>query len=66
MTWTGESHWRWRGWELEMYIKSEQYMRQVLGPGVLGRPRGIGWRGRGEGASGWGIHVNPWLILVNV
>ena len=41
-------------------------MRQVLGPGVLGRPRGIGWRGRWEGGSGWGIHVNPWLILVNV
>ena len=41
-------------------------MRQVLGPGALGRPRGIGWRGRWEGASGWGIHVNPWLIHVNV
>ena len=24
-------------------------MRQVLGPGALGRPRGIGWRGRWEG-----------------
>ena len=23
-------------------------MRQVLGPGALGRPRGIGWRGRWE------------------
>ena len=34
-------------------------MRQVLGPGALGRPRGIGWRGRGEGGSGWGIHVYP-------
>ena len=41
-------------------------MRQVLGPGALGRPRGIGWRGRWEGRSGWGTHVNPWLILVNV
>ena len=41
-------------------------MRQVLGPGVLGRPRGIGWRGRWEEGSGWGIHVNPWLIDVNV
>ena len=40
-------------------------MRQVLGPGALGRPRGIGWRGRWEGGSGWGIHVNPWLIHVN-
>ena len=41
-------------------------MRQVLGPGALGRPRGIRWRGRWEGGSGWGIHVNPWLIHVNV
>ena len=24
-------------------------MRQVLGPGALGRPRGIGWRGMWEG-----------------
>ena len=39
--------------------------RQVLGPGALGRPRGIGWRGRWEGGLGWGIHVTPWLIHVN-
>ena len=41
-------------------------MRQVLGVGALGRPRGIRWRGRWEGGSGWGRHVNPWLIHVNV
>ena len=41
-------------------------MRQVLGPGALGRPRGIGWKGRWEEGSGWGIHVTPWLIHVNV
>ena len=41
-------------------------VRQVLGPGALGRPRGIGWRGRWEGGSGWGTHVTPWLIHVNV
>ena len=41
-------------------------MRQVLGPGALGRPRGMGWRGRWEGGLGWGTHVNPWLIHVNV
>ena len=34
-------------------------------PGALGRPRGIRWRGRWEGGSGWGIHVNPWLIHVS-
>ena len=41
-------------------------MRQALGPGALGRPRGSGWRGRWEGGSGWGAHVNPWLIHFNV
>ena len=41
-------------------------MRQVLGAGALGRPRGMGWGGRREGESGWEIHVNPWLIHVNV
>ena len=41
-------------------------MRQVLRAGALGRPRGMGWRGRREGGWGWGIHVNPWLIHVNV
>ena len=41
-------------------------MRQVLRPGALGRPGGIGWRGRWEGGWGWGIHVNPWLIHFNV
>ena len=41
-------------------------MRQVLGAGALGRPRGIEWGGRWEGGLGWGIHVNLWLIHVNV
>ena len=41
-------------------------MRQVLRAGALGRPRGMGWGGRWEGGSGWGAHVNPWLIHVNV
>ena len=41
-------------------------MKQVLRPGALGRPRGIRWRGRWEGGSGWGIHVYPRLIHVNV
>ena len=41
-------------------------IRQVLRPGALGRPRGMWWRGMWEGESGWGLHVNPWLIHVNV
>ena len=35
-------------------------------PGALGKPRGSGWRGRWEGESGWGTHVNPWLFHFNV
>ena len=41
-------------------------MRRVLRTGTLGRPRGMGWRGRREGGLGWGTHVNPWLIHVKV
>ena len=41
-------------------------MRQVLRAGALGRLRGMGWGGRWEGGLGWGTHVNPWLIHVNV
>ena len=28
--------------------------------------REMGWGGRWEGGLGWGTHVNPWLIRVNV
>ena len=31
-----------------------------------GKSQGIGSRGRWERGSGWGTHVNPWLIHVNV
>ena len=41
-------------------------MRKVLRVGALGRPIGMGWRGRREGGLGWGTHVNPLLIHVNV
>ena len=41
-------------------------MRQMLRASALGKPRGMGWRGRWERGSGWGTHVNPWLIHVNV
>ena len=34
--------------------------------GTLGRPKGMGWRGRWEGGWGWGTHVYPCLIHVNV
>ena len=41
-------------------------MRQLIRAGALGKPRGMGWRGRLEGTSGRVIHVNPWLIHDNV
>ena len=48
-------------------ITSPGWMHETSArPGALGGPRGIGWRGRWEGGSGWGIHVTPWLIHVNV
>ena len=41
-------------------------MRQALEPGALGRPGGSGWRGRWEGGSGWGRHVNSRPFHFNV
>ena len=41
-------------------------LRQALGPGALGRPGGSGWRGMGEGGSGWGRHVNSRPFHFNV
>ena len=39
---------------------------RVLRAGALGWPRGMRWGGRWEWGSGWGTHVHPWLIHVNV
>ena len=45
-------------------------VKQITSPGWMhetsARTRGIGWRGRWEGGSGWGIHVYARLIHVNV
>ena len=38
----------------------------VLRTGALGWPRRMGWGGSWEEGSGWGTHVHPWLIHVNV
>ena len=61
---TASEHVYYQGWNT--LSAQAGCMRQVLRPGALGRPRGIGWRERWEGGSGWGIHVAPWLIHVNV
>ena len=41
-------------------------MRQVLGAGHWDDPEGWDGEGGGRRGSGWGTHVNPWLILVSV
>ena len=40
--------------------------RQVLGLVHWEDPEGWDGEGGREGGSGWGTHVNPWLINVNV
>ena len=62
--WTALKHVYYLGWNRSP--AQVGCMRQVLRPGALGRPRGIGWRGRWKGGSGWGTHVNPWLIHFSV
>ena len=51
-------------------------VKQITSPGWMhetsvqgwctGKTQRVGWGGRREGISGWGTHVNPWLIHVNV
>ena len=53
-------------WRVKQTTSPGWMHETVLRPGVLGRPRGMGWGGRREGRSGWGTHVNPWLIHVSV
>ena len=38
----------------------------MLGAGALGRPRGMVRGGRREDGSGWGTHVHPWRMHVDV
>ena len=61
---TREAHVYYQGWNRSP--AQVGCMRQVLGAGALGRPRGMRWGGRRERGSGWGTHVHPWLIHVNL
>ena len=48
-------------------IASPGWMHETsAGAGALGWPRGMGWGGRWEGGSGWGMHLHPWQIHVSV
>ena len=49
------------------------YVKQIASPGSMhetGCSELVHWddpeEGKWEGVSGWGTHVNPWLIHVNV
>ena len=53
-------HCSWRPQSLGKVEKANDIIERHL------HPRGMGWEGRREGGSGWGTHVNPWLIHVNV
>ena len=48
------------------HLQKLSITEKKLKNGALGKPRGSGWRGRWEGGSGWGTHVNPWLFYSNV
>ena len=48
-------------------IASSGWMHETSAWGwCTGMTQRDGWGGRWEGGSGWGTHVNPWLIHVNV
>ena len=51
--------------EIDHQGKFDAWSR-ALKAGALGQPRGMRWGRRWEGGSGWGTHVHPWLIHVNV
>ena len=62
-----------RGWDVlreqhETSILSR--VKQITSPGWMHETSAQGWctgkTQRREGGSGWGTHVNPWLIHVNV
>ena len=62
-----------RGWDVlreqhETSILSR--VKQITSPGWMHETSAQGWctgkTQRREGRSGWGTHVNPWLIHVNV
>ena len=54
---------------MSLLIRDHEFNVKSVGlkrAGTLGRPRGMGWRGRWERGSVWGTHINPWPIHVNV
>ena len=52
-------------YEIDLQSKFDAWNR-ALKAGALGQPWGMAWGGRWERGSGWGPHVHPWLIHVNI
>ena len=63
-------------WENRIETCILSNVKQITSPGWMHETSAQGWctwktqrdgrGGRWEGGSGWGTHVNPWLIHVNV
>ena len=55
-------------WENSIETCILSYMKYIASPGSMHETEcsGVGWGGRWERGSGWGTHVHPWLIHVNV
>ena len=41
-------------------------MKQGTQNWSTGMTKGTGWGGEWEGGLGWGTHVHPWLIHINI
>ena len=67
--WDGLREWHWNMYiiicEIDRHFRFNAWGR-VLSAVALGWPWGMEWGGRWEGGSGWGTHVHPWLIHMNV
>jgi len=62
-----EYHWNTDIIICEIYHQSRfDTWDRMLRADALGWPWGMGWGGKWEGGLGWGTHVYPWLIHVNV
>ena len=67
--WDDFGEWHWNTYNI-IYGMSHQSSFDawyfMLGPGALGRPRGMVWGGRREEGSGWGTLVYLWQIHFDI
>ena len=67
--WDDLKEWHWNIYniicEMNRQSRFDAWYRMV-GAGALGWPRGMVWGERWKGSSGWGTHVYPWWIHVDI